>query len=150
MGTRADFYVGKGKDAEWLGSIAWDGQEIDERIRKAKTPRQYRARVRSFLKGRDDATWPKDGWPWPWDDSSISDCSYWHFDGKTWSAQGNPEVYVPCSRDRPATDEGYEKMLKGREQIEFPDMRHLKNVQFGGTRSGLMVVSAGPGGITVK
>ena len=24
MGTRADFYVGKGKDSEWLGSIAWD------------------------------------------------------------------------------------------------------------------------------
>jgi len=25
MGTRADFYVGRGKTAEWLGSIAWDG-----------------------------------------------------------------------------------------------------------------------------
>jgi hypothetical protein len=25
MGTRADFYVGRGKDAEWLGSVAFDG-----------------------------------------------------------------------------------------------------------------------------
>jgi hypothetical protein len=25
MGTRADFYVGRGETAEWLGSIAWDG-----------------------------------------------------------------------------------------------------------------------------
>jgi hypothetical protein len=25
MGTRADFYVGRGGQAEWLGSIAWDG-----------------------------------------------------------------------------------------------------------------------------
>jgi len=25
MGTRADFYVGRGEQAEWLGSIAWDG-----------------------------------------------------------------------------------------------------------------------------
>ena len=25
MGTRADFYIGKGTDAEWLGSIAWNG-----------------------------------------------------------------------------------------------------------------------------
>lgn len=25
MGTRADFYVGRGESAEWLGSIAWDG-----------------------------------------------------------------------------------------------------------------------------
>ena len=25
MGTRADFYVGRGESAEWLGSVAWDG-----------------------------------------------------------------------------------------------------------------------------
>lgn len=25
MGTRADFYVGTGANAEWLGSIAYDG-----------------------------------------------------------------------------------------------------------------------------
>ncbi len=25
MGTRADFYVGLGEQAEWLGSVAWDG-----------------------------------------------------------------------------------------------------------------------------
>jgi hypothetical protein len=25
MGTRADFYVGRGPDAEWLGSVAMDG-----------------------------------------------------------------------------------------------------------------------------
>jgi len=31
MGTRADFYVGMGKDAEWLGSVAWDGYEWADR-----------------------------------------------------------------------------------------------------------------------
>ena len=25
MGTRADFYVGRGDAAEWIGSIAYDG-----------------------------------------------------------------------------------------------------------------------------
>jgi len=25
MGTRADFYVGRGETAEWVGSVAWDG-----------------------------------------------------------------------------------------------------------------------------
>jgi hypothetical protein len=25
MGTRADFYIGRGTEAEWLGSVAWDG-----------------------------------------------------------------------------------------------------------------------------
>ena len=27
MGTRADFYTGIDKNANWLGSIAWDGGE---------------------------------------------------------------------------------------------------------------------------
>jgi hypothetical protein len=26
MGTRADFYIGRGESAEWVGSVAWDGQ----------------------------------------------------------------------------------------------------------------------------
>lgn len=25
MSTRADFYVGRGAEAEWIGSISWDG-----------------------------------------------------------------------------------------------------------------------------
>ena len=25
MGTRADLYIGRGTDAEWIGSVAWDG-----------------------------------------------------------------------------------------------------------------------------
>ena len=25
MDERADFYVGRGEDAEWLGSITWNG-----------------------------------------------------------------------------------------------------------------------------
>lgn len=75
MGTRADFYVGKGKDAEWLGSIAWDGGDIDNQIRECQSPEAYRHAVESFLKERDDATWPKDGWPWPWE-LYMSSCAF--------------------------------------------------------------------------
>jgi hypothetical protein len=94
MGTRADFYLGKGKDAEWLGSIAWDGSEIDNQIRGCKSPEAYRHAVESFLKERDDATWPKDGWPWPWDDSGITDCHYWFFDGQTHTSGVTYGIYV--------------------------------------------------------
>ena len=138
MGTRADFYVGKGKDAEWLGSIAYDGTEIDDQIRECTSPEAYRYAVASFLEDRDDATLPKDGWPWPWEDSGTTDCSYWHFDGRTWSAQGRTEVYVPCGEDRPKTDGEYEKMLEGRERIELPNMKGKQKVTFG-KRSGLMI-----------
>lgn len=73
MGTRADFYVGTGKDAEWLGSIAWDGYEVDENedhpIAKAKTETAYRKAVKDMLSSRDYATHPEQGWPWPWKDA---------------------------------------------------------------------------------
>lgn len=140
MGTRADFYLGKGKDAEWLGSIAWDGYRdgIDPQILGCTSPEAYRHAVESFLKEREDATWPKDGWPWPWDDSSISDCSYWHFDGRTWDA-GLNNVYVPSSEPWPSEDEAEAKWHEGRERIEYPNMKDKQNVTWG-KRSGVMVV----------
>jgi hypothetical protein len=63
MGTRAYFYVGRGKQAEWIGSIAWDGDEIPDAVAKAKTEKTYRKRVAEFFADRDDATLPESGWP---------------------------------------------------------------------------------------
>jgi hypothetical protein len=50
MGTRADFYVGKGKKSEWIGSIAWDGypQGISGYVLKAKSDEIYRRAVKTF------------------------------------------------------------------------------------------------------
>lgn len=84
MGTRADFYVGKGKNAEWIGSVAWDGYEWGERIANndpdaitgAKTENEYREAVAVLLETREDGTKPDAGWPWPWDDSCTTDCAY--------------------------------------------------------------------------
>jgi hypothetical protein len=143
MGTRADFYVGKGKDAEWLGSIAWDGNEVDDEILNATTPEEFCNAVKTFLDGRDDATYPTDGWPWPWNDSGTTDCSYWHFEGKTYEASGYPhEYYVLRSEEHPDEDENenaYNVWLEKHERIEFPDMKHLQKVTLG-KRSGIMVL----------
>lgn len=139
MGTRADFYAGKGKDAEWLGSIAWDGYEVSGYIRAAKTEANFRKAVAAFLSKRDDATLPAQGWPWPWDDSSTTDCSYWFFDGKCW--EEDTDHYVPCGIDRPEFD--YDSPEERAwfaqfERIEFPDMSARKNVTLG-KRSGVLV-----------
>jgi hypothetical protein len=141
MGTRADFYAGKGKDAEWLGSIAWDGQEISGYIRAAKTEKNFRKAVEVFLASRDDATLPAQGWPWPWNDSGLTDCSYWFFDGQCWEAHGSfpDDRYVPAKAVLPEDEDEQEAFIKKHERIEFPDMSARKNVTLG-PRSGVIVM----------
>ena len=153
MGTRADFYLGKGKTAEWLGSIAWDGHRdgICPQILNCTSDAAFRHAVASFLASRDDGTTPDQGWPWPWNDSSISDCHYWFFDGRCWEGRGEcerfGEVYVPADEpepnweglDRAAEDAEYDKWLTGRERVEFPDMTAKKRVTMG-NRSGVIVI----------
>src|SRR5580704_13789878 len=130
MGTRADFYIGKNKSAEWLGSIAWDGYEISEEIEAAKTEQEYRTAVSKFLASRDDGTLPDQGWPWPWNDSSITDCSYWFFDGKVWEAAGRPDRYIPRG-GLPEDEDEHEAFIERCEAVEFPDMSSLQNVTLG-------------------
>jgi len=114
MGTRADFYVGNGENAKWLGSIAWDGHEFakddDHPIRKAKTEGEYRKAVTDLLKSREDGTTPEMGWPWPWNDSGLTDFAYfWDGDKVQWNKwDGN-----------------------------YPDMSEKKNIAWG-DRSGVM------------
>jgi hypothetical protein len=81
MGTRADYYVGIGPNAEWLGSTAWDGYPdgAPASVLGAQGEADFRARVTELLQGRDDATLPEQGWPWPWKDSRTTDYAYaWH------------------------------------------------------------------------
>ncbi len=141
MGTRADFYIGKSKDAEWIGSIAWDGYRdgIDSQILNCESPEAFRHAVESFFKDRDDVTLPEHGWPWPWGSSHLTDCSYWFFDDQTWDE--HDKCYVPCSRPEPEDDDQWEAFTDGCEQISFPDMSDKQNVTLG-PRSGVMVFGA--------
>ena len=117
MGTRADFYVKNGselKQSDWLGSISWDGYPIgiDRAVRKAKSVREFKTSLQEFFDTRNDVTYPKDGWPWPWVDSGTTDYAY-VFD---------------------------KKMKKVHwKQMPYPDMSKIQNVA-GGKRSGLIVI----------
>jgi len=118
MGTRADFYVGTGEGAEWLGSVAWDGYQWAEQpgnpVAMASTEEEFREAVAEVMAGREDATTPDMGWPWPWNDSRLSDFAYYFADGRVaWD-----------DRD------------------DWPDMSAVANVTFG-CRSGLLVVTRG-------
>lgn len=136
MGTRADFYVGRGESAEWLGSIAWDGNPsgIPSVIRIANREDEYRAGVADFLSGREDATKPENGWPWPWDDGQLTDYSYAFDEGRVWATNygygwfkaAEPEPDVVENENTP--------------KVAFPNMKERKNVTYG-KRSGVTIIS---------
>jgi hypothetical protein len=144
MGTRADFYVGRGESAEWLGSIAWDGYPagLYDTLRfSAETEEAWRQSVAATLSQRDDATTPEKGWPWPWDDSATTDYAYAFDGGKVHASNfgGSWFVVEPEGVDFGEPDEGEESGPPA----TFPDMSARKDVTYG-KRSGVIIVGAQP------
>lgn len=139
MGTRADFYVGTDKNAEWLGSIAWDGYPdgIDGSVLGAGDEQEFRATVAAFLAGRRDKTLPADGWPWPWNTSHTTDYSYAFAGGKVMASCFGGPLYSP-ERDL----EDVERDEDEGPRPDWPDMSKVQNVSFG-ANSGLIVVGGG-------
>lgn len=92
MGTRADFYVGTGVDAEWLGSVAWDGYPdgAPEDVVKAESEEDYRNRVEKLMTEDDSATRPAHGWRRCWKDSRTTDYAYTFSGGKVLIIGGKP------------------------------------------------------------
>lgn len=136
MGTRADFYIGRGESAEWLGSIAWDGypEGIKKSLFRCATEAGFRRSVAAFLKSRDDKSLPSDGWPWPWETSSTTDFAYAFDEGAVHgscfgSAWFDPKEEIP---------EGGRK----RKAAVFPNMSKGKRRPVFGAHSGIMLISA--------
>ena len=145
MGTRADFYVGRGESAEWIGCIAWDGYPpgIDEQVLNCTSESAFRRAVSDFLAKRDDATHPDQGWPWPWDDSCTTDFAY-AFDAG--------EVYASCFGGVWLNAAKYDELATAIEESEeevrnaatakptvFPNMADRKRMTLG-KRSGSIVL----------
>ena len=138
MGTRADFYVGRGESAEWLGSIAFDGYPDglkNDGVLRSTDEAGFRADVAAFLAERDDATVPSEGWPWPWEDSGTTDYAYALHDGKVWATGG-------LFWFDPLKDEPEENPNPYGERVVFPNMKHRQLVTYG-KRSGLIVIHGG-------
>ena len=133
MGTRADFYLGVGPEAEWLGSFAFDGYpdavaddlSLTEATPNIASEADWRESVAGLLQ-RDDATLPDAGWPWPWDDSRTTDFAYaWSPDSPVLvSCFGS--AYVPLRTVLTAEDDSW---IENKDQV-FPDMSARKNVRY--------------------
>lgn len=139
MGTRADFYVGRGENAEWLGSIAFDGYPSGlPDILRRRAEKSFRAQVERIMKTDDSATRPSDGWPWPWDDSGTTDFAYAFEGGKVWASCFGRE-WVEAKKFDDLSDDQQEALKEN--AAVFPDMSSRRAMPSPASqRSGLLVV----------
>ena len=80
MGTRADFYIGL-RDPKWIGSLTHDGFSwtIPCKVLIQSNETMYEEIVIKYLKiNKKHSIIPSEGydWPWPWEDSQLTDYSY--------------------------------------------------------------------------
>jgi len=145
MGTRADYYIGRGPDAIWLGSTAYDGypdgifahQPGHISLKLISDDLSWSTAVETFLEGRDDSTLPERGWPWPWDDSATTDWAYAYDDGKVWASYFGTEWFEVDADDpranKPVEDEDDpwdEEAHQASKTAVFPNMKDRKNVRY--------------------
>jgi hypothetical protein len=142
MGTRADFYVGKGLNAEWLGSIAWDGYPdgIPKEILNCTNVESYRELVKMFINNREDGTKPEDGWPWPWETSSTTDYAYAFEKNKVFASCFGHEWFDPIET-QPEEDDGPKVVIFPKMNTETKCVTGtIKSTTTWGKRSGLIIV----------
>ena len=145
MGTRADFYIGRGEEANWIGSIAWDGYPDGINPEKGNFPKglhlfdsstvdQFKERVGMLFEGREDVTLPHQGWPWPWEDSRTTDYAYAFDGGTVWASRFGHEWFEPKQGE--PENEGVCKVAI------FPDMSKTQQREKFGPHSGVILLSA--------
>lgn len=78
MGTKADFYIKRGDDLEWQGSIEWDARidELPQELLQSSSEYEFQEHLQTLLSKRAGAKRPEQGWPWYWSTSKQTDYSY--------------------------------------------------------------------------
>lgn len=86
MGSKADFYVGRGIQAEWLGSVGWDGvpAALPVSLLASQSEKDFRSEVSSMLIARADGIVTDSGWPWTWDTSHGTTYTYAFDQNRVW------------------------------------------------------------------
>lgn len=136
MGTRADFYIGRGENSKWIGSIAWDGYPdgIPDDLLASETVDDFTKAVNSFFSDRDDVTLPDMGWPWPWETSHTTDFVYAIDGGKVWASCFGSNWFDPAVID----DDG------NRSETDmpavFPVFSRDRYAEAGTNRSGVIII----------
>lgn len=161
MGTRADFYIRKEDQMQWLGSIAWDGyvSGIDQKVLTSQNEEDFKFNLNNFFSSRSDVTLPSDGWPWPWGNSKLTDCCYVYESGRVmrmYDHDGNYDDHkTECLFVRALAktyDNEKDEDIEPSETWSFrvPDMKSIQNIATGNKKSGMLIISATNSGITTN
>lgn len=97
--TRADFYIGRNDSKRWIGSVACDGhpEAMNKELSRAVSEEGFRAAVLIELAERgNEAIYPDEAWPWPWDGSELTDFAYAFDEEKVWVSNYG-EQWIPIS-----------------------------------------------------
>ncbi len=100
----------------------------------------WRTWVSEYLAGRNDATLPEQGWPWPWEDSRTTDYAYAWDDGVWVSSCGRPWRTSEQALD-PEYDDGDSPKMGA---DAFPNMKHVQNVTMGKRSGAIFLTLGGP------
>ncbi|MFC3450782.1 hypothetical protein [Amycolatopsis speibonae] len=110
--TTHDFYLGRGADADWLGSVrlaSWDGRWLDE-FTRARSAGGFITLVALFLRTAEiheagEVTLGNHVWPWPWPTSHGTDYVHAFDTGTVWTARRGDrwslraDEYIPPGPD---------------------------------------------------
>lgn len=112
MSTRCDFYAGRGLTAVYLGSIGHDAfvDALAGYFTGVTTREQFDAGLAKVFEAYGEIS-AKNGWPWPWKDSSVTDTAVAFDDGRVWAAHPDNRWAPIDDFDNPGPDE-----------CVFPDM----------------------------
>lgn len=96
MSTKADFYVGVGKNAEWIGSIVHnaDPDEFDDPILTARSEKVFRLAIKELLDNRCDSIYPGSPKAQPLGNNAADYTYYFNkFQVRARDAKGN--LFIP-------------------------------------------------------
>ncbi|MEV6906000.1 hypothetical protein [Amycolatopsis sp. NPDC051071] len=110
--TTHDFYLGRGPDADWLGSLRLgvpDGRWFDE-ITRSRSAGGFITLVTFFLRSAEiheagEVTFGNRVWPWPWPTSHGTDYVHAFDTGAVWTARRGDrwsmrgDKYIPPGPD---------------------------------------------------
>lgn len=82
--TKADFFLGRGDNSVWLGSVGSHGrpETLNREIVRAESEAAFTIAVGSMVQTLPQGVWPELGWPWRWPNSGQTDYTYVFDDGQ--------------------------------------------------------------------